>query len=197
MSEMIWQPGQDMVQMNGRCFFVKLVAKNCLRNQASDTSGFSMLKCHHHLLGKADIISFIRNVFPVEPGGHGKLIVVYSQSVVAIQITVEAKQKGSGKGPWLALVVAEIFDLYADLFHNFTVNGLLDGLTNLGKTCDHGVAGVSSTLIFGEDQLVTVGNAYDHSWRKHRIFTVSTGRADHLALMFIMYQPQKRRLLYH
>lgn len=67
MSEMIWQPGQDMVQMNGRCFFVKLVAKNCLRNQASDTSGFSMLKCHHHLLGKADIISFIRNVFPVEP----------------------------------------------------------------------------------------------------------------------------------
>ena len=110
MSEMIWQPGQDMVQMNGRCFFVKLVAKNCLRNQASDTSGFSMLKCHHHLLGKADIISFIRNVFPVEPGGHGKLIVVYSQSVVAIQVTVEAKQKGSGEGPWLALVVAEIFD---------------------------------------------------------------------------------------
>jgi len=52
-----------------------------------------MLKCHHHLLGKADIISFIRNVFPVEPGGHGKLIVVYSQSVVAIQITVEAKQE--------------------------------------------------------------------------------------------------------
>ena len=126
-----------------------------------------MLKCHHHLLGKADIISFIRNVFPVEPGGHGKLIVVYSQSVVAIQITVEAKQKGSGEGPWLALVVAEIFDLYADLFHNFTVNGLLDGLTNLGKTCDHGVAGVISALIFGEDQLVTVGNAYDHSWRKH------------------------------
>ena len=60
-----------------------------------------MLKCHHHLLGKADIITLIRNVFPVEPGGHGKLIVVYSQSVVAIQITVEAKQKGSGEGPWL------------------------------------------------------------------------------------------------
>ena len=46
-----------------------------------------MLKCHHHLLGKADIISFIRNVFSVEPGGHGKLIVVYSQSVVAIQVS--------------------------------------------------------------------------------------------------------------
>ena len=67
------------------------------------------------------------------------------------------------------------------------MDSLLDGLANLGKTCDHGVAGVISALIFGEDQLVTVGNAYDHSWRKHWIFTVSTGRADHLALMFIMY----------
>ena len=96
MSEMIWQPGQDMVQMNDRCFFVKLVAKNCLRNQASDISGFSMLKCHHHLLGKADIIALIRDVFPVEPGGHGEFVVVYSEGVVAIQITVEAKQKCSG-----------------------------------------------------------------------------------------------------
>ena len=62
-----------------------------------------MLKCHHHLLGKADIISFIRNVFPVEPGGHGKLIVVYSQSVVDIQITEEAKQKCSGEGDNISL----------------------------------------------------------------------------------------------
>lgn len=67
------------------------------------------------------------------------------------------------------------------------LNGLLDGLANLGKTCDHGVAGVISALIFGKDQLVAVGNAYDHSRRKYWIFTVSTGRADHLALMFIMY----------
>jgi hypothetical protein len=187
MSEIIWQPGQDMVQMNGRCFFVKLVAKNCLRNQASDTLGFSMLKCHHHLLGKADIIAFIRDVFPVEPGGHGEFVVVYSEGVIAVQVTVEAKQKGSGEGPWLALVVAEIFDLYADLFHNFTVNGLFDGLANLGKTRDHGVAGVISALIFGKDQLVAIGNANDHSRGKYRIFSVSTGRADHLALMFIVY----------
>ena len=78
-------------------FFVKLVTKNCLRNQASDTSGFSMLKCHHHFLGKADIIALIRNVFPVEPGGHGKLIVVYRQSVVAVQVAVKSKQKCSGE----------------------------------------------------------------------------------------------------
>lgn len=71
-----------------------------------------MLKCHHHFLGKADIISFIRNVFPFEPRGHGKFIVVYSQSVVTIQVTVEAEQESAGERPWLALVVAEIFDLY-------------------------------------------------------------------------------------
>ena len=88
-----------------------------------------MLKRHHHFLGKADIVTLIRNIFPVEPGGHGKFAVVYSQSIIAVQVAVEAEQKGSGEGPWLALVVAEIFDLYADLFHNFTVNGLLDGLT--------------------------------------------------------------------
>ena len=135
-----------------------------------------MLKRHHHFLGKADIVTLIRNIFPVEPGGHGKFAVVYSQSIIAVQVAVEAEQKGSGEGPWLALVVAEIFDLYADLFHNFTVNGLLDGLTNLGKTCDHGVAGVSSTLIFGENQLVAVGNAYDHSRRNGACCT--TERAD-------------------
>ena len=146
-----------------------------------------MLKRHHHFLGKADIIALIRDVFPIEPRGHGEFVVVYSEGVIAVQITVEAKQKGSGKRPWLAFVVAEIFDLYADLFHNFAVNGLLDGLANLGKTCDHGITCVVSSLIFGKDQLVAVGNAYDHSRRKYWIFTVSTGRADHLALMFIMY----------
>ena len=146
-----------------------------------------MLKCHHHLLGKADIIALVRDILAVEPGGHGEFVVVYSEGVVAIQVTVEAEQESAGKRPWLALVVAKIFDLYADLFHNFTVNGLLDGLANLGKTRDHGVAGVISALIFGKDQLVAIGNANDHSRGKYRIFSVSTGRTNHLALMFIVY----------
>ena len=60
-------------------------------------------------LVKADIVTLIRNIFPVEPGGHGKFAVVYSQSIIAVQVAVEAEQKGSGEGPWLALVVAEIF----------------------------------------------------------------------------------------
>ena len=67
------------------------------------------------------------------------------------------------------------------------MNGLLDGLTNLRKACDHGVAGVVSAFIFGEYQLVAVGNSYDHSRRKYRIFSVSAGRADHLALRLVMY----------
>ena len=187
MSEMIWQPGQNMVQMNSRCFFVKLVTKNCLRNQASDTSGLSMLKCHHHLLGKADIISFIRNVFPVEPGGHGEFVVVYSESVVAVQVTVEAEQESAGERPWLALVVAEIFDLYADLLHNFAVYSFFNSLANLGKTGDHGITCVASSLIFGKDQLIAIGNANDHSRGKYRIFSVSAGRTNHFALCLIVY----------
>ena len=110
-----------------------------------------MLKRHYHFLGKADIVALIRNIFPVKPGGHGKFVVVYSESIVTVQIAVEAEQKSSGEGPWLALVLAEIFDFYADFFHNFTVNGLLDGLTNLCKACDHGVAGVVAAFIFGKD----------------------------------------------
>lgn len=43
-----------------------------------------MLKCHHHFLGKADIIALIRDVFPIEPGGHGEFIVVYSEGVIAV-----------------------------------------------------------------------------------------------------------------
>ena len=54
-----------------------------------------MLKRHHHFLGKADIVTLIRNIFPVEPGGHGKFAVVYSQSIIAVQVAVEAEQKGS------------------------------------------------------------------------------------------------------
>ena len=56
-----------------------------------------MLKRHHHFLGKADIVTLIRNIFPVEPGGHGKFAVVYSQSIIAVQVAVEAEQKGSGE----------------------------------------------------------------------------------------------------
>ena len=41
-----------------------------------------MLKRHHHFLGKADIVALIRNIFPVKPGGHGKFVVVYSESIV-------------------------------------------------------------------------------------------------------------------
>ena len=67
------------------------------------------------------------------------------------------------------------------------MNGLFDGLANLGKTCDHGVAGVISALIFGEDQLVAVGNAYDYSRGKYRIFSVSAGRTNHFALCLIVY----------
>ena len=74
-----------------------------------------MLKCHHHFLGKTDIITLIRDFLAVEPGGHGEFVVVYSESVVAVQVTVEAEQESAGERPWLALVVAEIFDLYADL----------------------------------------------------------------------------------
>ena len=44
-----------------------------------------------------------------------------------------------------------------------------------------------SALIFGEDQLVAVGNAYDYSRGKYRIFSVSAGRTDHFALCLIVY----------
>lgn len=61
-----------------------------------------MLKRHHHFLGKADIIALIRDVFPIEPGGHGEFIVVYSEGVIAVQVTVEAEQESAGKRPcWL------------------------------------------------------------------------------------------------
>ena len=69
-----------------------------------------MLKCHHHFLGKADIIALIRDVFPVEPGGHGEFVVVYSESVIAVQVAVKSEQKGSGEGPWLTLVIAKILN---------------------------------------------------------------------------------------
>lgn len=146
-----------------------------------------MLKRHHHFLGKADIIALVRDILAVEPRGHGEFVVVYSEGVIAVQVTVEAEQESAGKRPWLALVVAEIFDLYADLFHNFAVNGLLDGLANLGKTCDHGITCVVSSLIFGKDQLIAIGNANDHSRGKYRIFSVSAGRTDHFALCLIVY----------
>lgn len=59
-----------------------------------------MLKCHHHFLGKTDIITLIRDFLAVEPGGHGEFVVVYSESVVAVQVTVEAEQESAGERPW-------------------------------------------------------------------------------------------------
>ena len=93
-----------------------------------------MLKRHHHFLGKADIVTLIRNIFPVEPGGHGKFAVVYSQSIIAVQVAVEAEQKGSGEGPWLALVVADVLDAQAHLFAYFALDGEMRTSLPLMKT---------------------------------------------------------------
>ena len=78
---------------------------------------------------------------------------VNGQGIIAVHITEESEKQGTAEGPWLALVVAEIFDLQSHFFHHFSVNSLLNCFSDLCEACDESVALESTSFVFGQDDL--------------------------------------------
>ena len=104
---------------------------------------------------------------------------VNGQGIITVYITEESKQQRAAEGPWLALVVAEIFDFQTYFFHYFTVYGFFDGFPDFCETCNQSIAFEVASLIFGEDDLIFVCNPHNNSRAQNRIFVIATGRAFH------------------
>ena len=86
---------------------------------------------------------------------------VNGQGIIAVHITEESEKQGTAEGPWLALVVAEIFDFQTYFFHYFTVYGFFDGFPDFCETCNQSIAFEAASFIFGEDDLIFVCNLQD------------------------------------
>ena len=104
---------------------------------------------------------------------------VNGQGIIAVYITEEAKQQRTAEGPWLALVVAEIFDLQTYFFHHFTMYGFFDCFSDFCETRDQSIAFEAASLILGEDDPISICNPYNNSRTQNRIFVIATGRAFH------------------
>ena len=104
---------------------------------------------------------------------------VNGQGIITVYITEESEKQGTAEGPWLALVVAEIFDLQTYFFHYFTMYGLFDCFPDFCETRDQSIAFEAASLIFGEDDLISICNPHNNSRTQNRIFVIATGRAFH------------------
>lgn len=67
------------------------------------------------------------------------------------------------KGPWLALVIADIFHLQAYFFHYFPAYTFFKCLAHFHITCDQCIPAVSASCIPGHKQFVPISDSYDHS----------------------------------
>ena len=104
---------------------------------------------------------------------------VNGQGIIAVHITEESEKQGTAEGPWLALVVAEIFDLQSHFFHHFSVNSLLNCFSDLCEACDESVALESTSFVFGQDDFISVCDSYNNCRTQNRIFLIAAGRAFH------------------
>ena len=143
---------------------------------------FSSAEEHHHFFGQADVVALIGDFVSFYPLGHGEFFVIDSESIIAVYVAKESEKKGTTERPWLAFIVAEILDLQSHFLHNFSVDCFLNGFADLCKACDQGVAFESAAFVFGQDDLIAVGNSYDNCRTQNRVFVISAGGTFHHTL---------------
>ena len=110
--------------------------------------------------------------------------------VVAVQLAPVAEQQpAAGDAPRLRLIVAQVFDLEADLLHHLAVNGLLGGLAELGEACDERRARRAGAVrVLREQQVVAVRHRHDDRGVDAREDHIATLRAVHHALVDVVLE---------
>ena len=66
---------------------------------------------------------------------------VHLDLVVTIEVTIESGEDVGGAAPGLGFVVADVLDLEADFFGDFTLDGLFEGLADFGEARDQCIVG--------------------------------------------------------
>lgn len=102
---------------------------------------FSCFEAGHHLVCEAPVIWLQDDVFWLCPEGAAELFAVHLDGVVAVEVAVESGEDVGGAAPRLGFVVADVLDLEADFFGDFTLDRLFEGLADLGESCYERVDG--------------------------------------------------------
>ena len=110
--------------------------------------------------------------------------------LVAIQLAPIAEQQpAAGDAPRLRLIVAQVFDLEADLLHHLAVNGLLGGLAELGKARDERRARRAGAVrVLREQQVVAVRHRHDDRGVDAREDHIAAPGAVHHALVDVVLE---------
>ena len=87
----------------------------------------------HHLVCEAPVVWLQDDVFWLGPECATELFMVHLDLVVTIEVTIESGEDVGGAAPGLGFVVADVLDLEADFFGDFALDGLFEGLANLGE----------------------------------------------------------------
>ncbi len=89
--------------------------------------------------------------------------------------------------PGLAAVIAQIFDLEADLLHHLAADGLLGGLAELGEARDERCARRAGAVrVLREQQIVAVRHRHDDRGVDAREDHIAALGAVHHALVFVV-----------
>ena len=108
------------------------------------------------MVGQAIAVWGQVNFLSAVPACLGELLPVHVDLPCSVQLGKESQEKVGVHPPGLAAVVADAFDLEADLLHHLPADGVLCGLSDLRKPCNQGIAFVDPALVTGHEETVVL-----------------------------------------